>query len=81
MRYYDAAGNISDDDMQEMWAKVLAGEITIAQLFNMDQNGKRSLSVKIISLSSFAKPVFSYKICRGQRKSRFPRAFGLCKVY
>ena len=35
MRYYDAAGNISDDDMQEMWAKVLAGEISNPSIFSL----------------------------------------------
>lgn len=35
MRYYEAAGNISDDDMQDIWAKVLAGEISNPSFFSL----------------------------------------------
>ncbi len=27
MRFYEAVGNVSDEDMQDLWAKVLAGEL------------------------------------------------------
>lgn len=35
MRYYEAAGNVSDEDMQEIWAKVLAGEIDNPSFFSL----------------------------------------------
>lgn len=35
MRYYEAAGNVSDNDMQDIWAKVLAGEIENPSFFSL----------------------------------------------
>lgn len=35
MRYYEAAGNVSDNDMQDIWAKVLAGEIGNPSFFSL----------------------------------------------
>lgn len=34
IRYYEAAGNISDENMQDMWAKILAGEIESPRLIH-----------------------------------------------
>lgn len=33
MRFYEAVGNISDDDMQDIWARILAGEINNPSFF------------------------------------------------
>lgn len=35
MRYYEAAGNVSDNDMQDIWAKILAGEIGNPSFFSL----------------------------------------------
>jgi len=47
VRFFEAAGNVNDDDMQQLWAKVLAGEFdspgsftlrTIDVLYNLTRN-------------------------------------------
>lgn len=35
IRYYEAAGNISDENMQEIWAKILAGEVRNPSAFSL----------------------------------------------
>ena len=35
IRYYEAAGNISDESMQEIWAKILAGEVSESSSFSL----------------------------------------------
>ena len=35
IRYYEAAGNISDETMQEIWAKILAGEASNPSSFSL----------------------------------------------
>lgn len=35
MRFYEAVGNISDDEMQDIWAKILAGEINNPSYFSL----------------------------------------------
>lgn len=35
VRFYEAVGNISDDTMQELWAKILAGEISRPSSFSL----------------------------------------------
>lgn len=35
IRYYEAAGNISDENMQEIWAKILAGEVKNPSTFSL----------------------------------------------
>lgn len=35
MRFYEAVGNISDDDMQDIWARILAGEINNPSFFSL----------------------------------------------
>lgn len=45
-RFYDNAGKVSDEEMQELWAKILAGEI--------NQPGEYSLKTLLV-LSSFSK--------------------------
>ena len=35
IRYYEAAGNISDENMQEIWAKILAGEVSNPSTFSL----------------------------------------------
>lgn len=59
VRFYEAVGNISDEEMQELWAKILAGEIarpssfslkTIDTLRNISRNDAE-LFVKLCSHS------------------------------
>lgn len=35
IRYFEAAGNISDENMQEIWAKILAGEVDNPSTFSL----------------------------------------------
>ncbi len=35
VRFYEAAGNISDDQVQELWAKVLAGEVRCPSSYSL----------------------------------------------
>lgn len=35
IRYYEAVGNISDESMQELWAKILAGEINTPSSYSL----------------------------------------------
>ena len=35
IRYYEAVGNISDDNMQDLWAKILAGEINNPSTYSL----------------------------------------------
>lgn len=35
IRYYEAVGNISDDNMQDLWAKILAGEINAPSSYSL----------------------------------------------
>ena len=36
MRFYEAAGNISDEEMQRIWAKILAGEVNKPGSFSLE---------------------------------------------
>ena len=36
MRFYEAAGNISDEEMQRVWAKILAGEVNRPGSFSLE---------------------------------------------
>lgn len=35
IRYYEAVGNISDESMQNVWAKILAGEISVPSSYSL----------------------------------------------
>ena len=35
IRYYEAVGNISDENMQDLWAKILAGEINSPSAYSL----------------------------------------------
>lgn len=35
MRFYETVGNISNEEMQELWARILAGEINQTQVFSL----------------------------------------------
>ena len=35
IRYYEAVGNISDENMQDLWAKILAGEINAPSSYSL----------------------------------------------
>ena len=36
MRFYEAVGNISDEEMQRVWAKILAGEVNKPKSFSLE---------------------------------------------
>lgn len=36
MRFYEAVGNISDEEMQRVWAKILAGEVNMPGSFSLE---------------------------------------------
>jgi len=67
MRYYEAAGNVSDEDMQHFWAMILAGEIEHPESFSYKtidvvrnisrQDAELFVEVCSHSMYSFAKQV------------------------
>ena len=70
-RFYDNAGKVSDEEMQELWAKILAGEI--------NQPGEYSLKTLLV-LSSFSKTMetlvkregwIARSVCNGMQTRNF----------
>ena len=57
MRFFDAVGNISDKDLQQLWAKVLAGEIAEPKMCSL-----RTLDM-IRNMSSEEAEIFSH-LCK-----------------
>lgn len=60
IRYYEASGNISDKDMQLLWAKILAGEIEEPSSYSL-----RTLDI----LRNISKEECFVKICNASIKS------------
>lgn len=57
MRFYEAVGNVSDEEMQRVWAKILAGEVNKPKSFSLE-----TLDV-VRNLSKQDAELFS-KICK-----------------
>lgn len=79
VRFYQAAGNVSDETMQVLWAKLLAGEVSKPSTYSFKTiDVLRNLSRKDAEL--FQK-VCSYSFCNANQIPILPRYDGYLEKY
>lgn len=79
VRFYQAAGNVSDETMQDLWAKLLAGEVSKPSTYSFKTiDVLKNLSKKDAELFQ---QVCSYSFCNASQIPILPRYDGYLEKY